>query len=84
MQRKVTQPGRAEAEGEEMMKSARTAEFSKREIGFFILAMIAATVVTVEGTYYILKTFVVGNPNDPLTKAGGLSSQQEREVRKGK
>jgi hypothetical protein len=47
--------------------------------------MIAATALTVEGTYYILKTFVIGNPNDPLTRAGGLSPLQERETReKGK
>jgi hypothetical protein len=59
--------------------------FSKREIVLFILVMIAATALTVEGTYYILKTFVIGNPNDPLTRAGGLSPLQERETReKGK
>ena len=81
MQRKMMPAGRAWAEGEEMTKPTRSAVFSKREIVFFVLAMIAATALTVEGTYYILKTFVIGNPNDPLTKAGGLSSRQEREVR---
>jgi hypothetical protein len=84
MQRKMMPPGRAWAEGEEMTKPTRSAEFSKREIVFFVLSMIAATALTVEGTYYILKIFVIGNPNDPLTKAGGLSSRQEREVRKEK
>jgi hypothetical protein len=46
--------------------------------------MMAATALTIEGTNFILKTFVIGNPNDPLTKAGGLSPFQEQEVRQGK
>jgi len=59
-------------------------EFSKREIVLVILVMIVATILTVEATNFILKTFVLGSPNDPLTKAGGLSTSQERETRKGK
>jgi hypothetical protein len=53
-----------------MTKPARSArdQFSKREIVLFILVMIIATVLTVEGTHYILKTFVLSNPNDPHTK----------------
>jgi hypothetical protein len=66
-----------------MTKPTRPGEFTKREMVLFILAMIAATALTVEGTYYILKTFVISNPNDPLTKAGGLSSPQVLQVRKG-
>jgi hypothetical protein len=27
---------------------------------------------------------VIGNPNNPLTKTGGLSPFQDREMRKGK
>ena len=38
--------------------------------------MIAATVLTVEGTYYALKTFVF-DASDPIVKAGGLSSDQK-------
>jgi hypothetical protein len=58
--------------------------FSKRETVLFVLVMIVATILTVEATNFILKTFVIGNPNDPLTKAGGLSTSQERETRKEK
>jgi hypothetical protein len=58
--------------------------FSKRETVLFVLVMIVATILTVEATNFILKTFVIGNPNDPLTKAGGLSTSQEPETRKGK
>jgi hypothetical protein len=50
--------------------------FNKREIVLFALAMIVATVVTIEGTYLLLRTFVLFDPNDPLTKAGGLSTEQ--------
>ena len=46
-----------------------TVEFSKRSIIIFIIVMIAATVLTVEGTYYALKIFVLENPNDPITTA---------------
>ena len=50
-----------------------TYEFSKRSIIIFIIVMIAATALTVEGTYYALKIFVMDNPNDPITTAGGLT-----------
>jgi hypothetical protein len=59
-------------------------EFSKREIVFILLVMIVATILTVEWTLFVLKTFVIGDPNDPLTKAGGLSPLQKPETRKGK
>jgi hypothetical protein len=67
-----------------MAKPARSArsEFSKREIVLFVLVMILATALTLWGTFYVLKAFVIGSPNDPLTRAGGISSPQEREGRK--
>jgi hypothetical protein len=52
-------------------------EFSKRTIALIILAMIVAAALTVEGTYFVLRTFVLDNPNDLLTKAGGLSADQK-------
>ena len=51
-------------------------KFSRWTIAIIALAIIAGTALTVEGTYLALKTFVIDNPNDPLTKAGGLSSEQ--------
>jgi hypothetical protein len=48
-------------------------ELSKRTIAAIALAIIAAMAVTVEGTYFVLKTYVLDNPNDPLAKAGGGS-----------
>ena len=57
--------------------SARS-NFSKREIVHFVPVMILATALTVWGTFYVLKTFVLGNPSDPVTKAGGPSLLQER------
>jgi hypothetical protein len=47
-------------------------EFSRRSIILIVLAMIAAAALTVEGTYLILNAFVLHDPNDPLTKAGGF------------
>ena len=52
-------------------------EFSKRSIIIFIIVMIAATALTVEGVYFAPKTFVLDNPNDPITKAGGLTPEQK-------
>jgi hypothetical protein len=52
--------------------------FSKREIVLFVPVMILATALTVWGTFYVLKSFVLGNPSDPVTKAGGPSLLQER------
>jgi hypothetical protein len=50
----------------------------------FIFVMMVATFVTIEVTLFVVKTLVIGNPNNPLTKMGGLSPRQEREMRKGK
>lgn len=63
-----------------MTKPPRSAgsNFSKRKIVLFVLVMILATALTVWGTFYVLKTFVLGNPSDPVTKAGGPSLLQER------
>ena len=47
-------------------------EFSRRSIVAFIVAMVVATVLTVMGTYSVLHKFVLDNPADPLTRAGGL------------
>jgi hypothetical protein len=51
-------------------------EFSKRSIIIFFIFMIVATVLTVEGTYYAVKTFIFDS-NDPMVKAGGLSPDQK-------
>src|ERR1700733_4129614 len=74
------------AEGEEMNKPGRSSggQFTKREIVLFVFVMLVATFVTVEGTLFVVKTLVIGNPNNPLTKTGGLSPFQDREMRKGK
>jgi hypothetical protein len=52
-------------------------EFSRRSIVIFLIVMIVATALTVEGTYYALKTFVFDDANDPMVKAGGLSPGQK-------
>jgi hypothetical protein len=52
-------------------------EFSRRSIAAFLAGMVVATVLTVMGTYYVLHRFVLDNPADPLTSAGGLRSSQK-------
>jgi len=59
-------------------------EFTKREIVLFIVVMMVASFVTIEATLFVVKTLVIGNPNNPLTKTGVLSRTQERELRKEK
>ena len=51
-------------------------EFSRRSIAGFVAGMVVATVLTVMGTFYVLHRFVLDNPTDPLTKAGGLRPGQ--------
>jgi hypothetical protein len=51
-------------------------EVSRRTIVLIILAMIAAAALTIEGTYLVLNAFVLHDSEDPLRKAGGLSSAQ--------
>jgi hypothetical protein len=51
-------------------------EFSRRSIAGFVAGMVVATVLTVMGTFYVLHRFVLDNPADPLTRAGGLQPGQ--------
>jgi hypothetical protein len=66
-----------------MTKPVRSvgSEFSKREIVLLVLVMILLTALTIWGTFYVLKTFVIGSPNDPLARAGSISSSQQRALR---
>jgi hypothetical protein len=52
-------------------------KMSKRTIALLVLAAVLAAAVTVEVTYLVLDRFVLHDPNDPLTKAGGLSQDQK-------
>jgi hypothetical protein len=45
-------------------------EFSKRDV---VIAV--ATVLTIEGTYYVLHSYVMSRP-DPLYQQGGLKPNQ--------
>ena len=51
-------------------------EFSRRSIAGFAAGMVVATILPVMGTYYVLHRFVLDDPADPLTRAGGLRSSQ--------
>jgi hypothetical protein len=52
-------------------------QFSRRSIAAFVAGLVVATILTVMGTYYVLHRFVLDNPADPLTKAGGLQPSQK-------
>jgi hypothetical protein len=49
--------------------------FNKRDIVIGVIALIAATVLTVEGTYYVLHSYVLSRP-DPLYQQGGPTPGQ--------
>jgi hypothetical protein len=52
--------------------------FSKREFLVFAVGTVLATVLTVFGTFYFLKNYLVlRDPRDPLVKQGGLRPSQE-------
>jgi hypothetical protein len=52
-------------------------KMSNRTIALLVLAAVVAAAVTVEVTYFVLDRFVLHDPDDPLTKAGGLSQEQK-------
>jgi hypothetical protein len=59
----------------------RSAKGEKMSIALLVFAVVAATALTVEVTYFILDRFVLHNSNDPLTKARGLSPAQEQKMK---
>jgi hypothetical protein len=50
---------------------------TRREIVIIVMALIAVVLLTIEGTYYGLHKFILDNPNDPLTRQGGLKPDQQ-------
>ena len=50
---------------------------TRREMVIVLIALIVVVALTIEGTYYGLHRFVLDNPNDPLTRQGGLKRDQQ-------
>jgi hypothetical protein len=50
--------------------------FTIRQIIILIAALLVSGGLTAWGTVYVLRTFVLADPNDPLTRQGGLSPAQ--------
>jgi hypothetical protein len=50
---------------------------TRREMVIVVIALIVVVTLTIEGTYYGLHRFVLDNPNDPLTRQGGLKRDQQ-------
>jgi hypothetical protein len=50
---------------------------SKRDVAIIAAGIIIATVLTVAATWVFVGTISRSDPRDPLTKAGGLSPQQD-------
>jgi hypothetical protein len=50
---------------------------TRREMVIVVIALIVVVALTIEGTYYGLHRFVLDNPNDPLTRQGGLKWNQQ-------
>jgi hypothetical protein len=50
--------------------------FTTRQIIILIAALLVSGGLTAWGTVYVLRTFVLADPNDPLAKQGGLSPAQ--------
>jgi hypothetical protein len=52
--------------------------FSKKEILLFVVGLVLAIALTVSGTLYVFKYYLVlHDPSDPLVKQGGLRPSQE-------
>jgi hypothetical protein len=52
--------------------------FDKRDLVILAVALCVAAVLCVWGAFGLAGYLAANNPNDPLTKAGGLSPAQER------
>jgi hypothetical protein len=50
-------------------------KFSKRDVVIGVVALIVASALTIEGTYYVLHGYVMSRP-DPLYQQGGLRPSQ--------
>jgi hypothetical protein len=51
-------------------------ELTKRDVVISVIALIAATALTIVGTFYVLHHYVLDRP-DPLYRQGGLKSDQQ-------
>jgi hypothetical protein len=49
---------------------------SKREIAAFVGAIIVICALSAWGSIFVIKKYVIGERDDPLARAGGLSPQQ--------
>ena len=50
---------------------------TRREMVIVLIVLIVVVALTIEGTYYGLHRFLLDNPNDPLTRQGGLKPDQK-------
>lgn len=55
--------------------------FDKRDLLILAAALCVAAVMGVWGAFRLVGYLAADNPNDPLTKQGGLSPTQERALR---
>jgi hypothetical protein len=55
-------------------------DFDKRELVILAVALLVAVVLGILSAFGIAGYLAADNPNDPLTKAGGLSPAQQRAV----
>lgn len=51
--------------------------FTLRQILLFLCALLFAAALVSAGTIYVLERFVLYDPNDPLSRQGGLSPSQQ-------
>jgi hypothetical protein len=52
--------------------------FTKREVLIFLAGLLLTIVLTVFGTFYVIKHYVLlHDPTDPLVKQGGLTPGQQ-------
>jgi hypothetical protein len=56
-------------------------DFDKRDLVILAVALCMAAVLGVWGAFRLVGYLAANNPNDPLTKAGGVSPAQDRALR---
>jgi len=53
------------------------ADFTKREVAIIAAGILIATVLIVVATWFLVGIIAPADSRDPLTKAGGLKSDQD-------
>jgi hypothetical protein len=66
----------AARQGGFQVRSSTLDDLTKSETALIASGLVVAAVLVALGTWYLIASFLPSDPNDPLTKVGGLKTKQ--------